>query len=90
MCGAQALYPVHRLLQSVSLAAPPPGRRMYARGALAVSLAQREHRRAGTSRLHLVMRLPRPAWGSLNITGDVRGWSFTDALSQARLEHDRV
>ena len=73
-------------MQYVSLAAPPPERGMFARGALAVTLAQREHRAAGASRLHLVMRLPRPAWGSLNITGDVRGWSFTDVLSQARPE----
>lgn len=80
----QALYPVHQLMQFVSLAAPPPERGMYAHGALAITLAQREHRRAGTSRLHLVMRLPRPGWGSLNITGDVRGWSFTAVLSQAR------
>ena len=80
----QALYPVHQLMQYISLAAPPPARGMFARGALAVALAQREHRAAGASRLHLVMRLPRPAWGSLNITGDVRGWSFTDVLSQAR------
>lgn len=81
---AQALYPVHQLMQYVSLAAPQPERGMFDRGALAVTLAQREHRAAGASRLHLVMRLPRPAWGSLNITGDVRGWSFTDVLSQAR------
>ena len=82
--STQALYPVHQLMQYVSLAAPAPERGMFGRGALAVSLAQREHRAAGASRLHLVMRLPRPAWGSLNITGDVRGWSFTDVLSQAR------
>ncbi|KAK9839614.1 hypothetical protein WJX81_000975 [Elliptochloris bilobata] len=83
----QALHPVARLMQYVSLAAPPPEPGMFARGALAITLAQREYRAANATRLHLVMRLPRPGWGSLNITGDVRGWSFTDKLSQEGPSH---
>ncbi len=78
---------MHRLMQYVSLAAPPPEPAMFRRGALAVKLAHREPRWPGQQRLHLVMQLPRPAWGSLNITGRLLAWSFTDELSQARRPH---
>ena len=72
-------------MQYVALAAPPPEAGMFRRGALAVRLAQREHRGPRRRRLHLVMELPRPAWGSLNITAaPLLAWSFTDQLSQAR------
>ncbi len=73
-------------MQFVALRAPPPPAALQRRGALNVRLARREARAGGRERLHLVLQLPRPAWGSLNITArgpvGLLAWSFTDALSQ--------
>ena len=76
----QALYPVPRLLRSVALPAPLPDARLFRHRAVEVKLAYAEAltrgRGSGLARLHLVMRLPKPGWGVLNVTGPVVAWSF--------------
>lgn len=37
------------------------------------------------NRLHLVMRLPKPGWGVLNVTGPVVAWSFAEEMPEVRL-----
>ena len=38
----------------------------------------------GLTRVHLEIRLPRPAWGALNVTGPVVAWSFAEEPPQVR------
>ena len=83
--GAQALYPVPRLLRSVALPAPPPDARLFRHEAVQVKLAYAEALRGQggvMSRLHLVMRLPKPGWGVLNVTGPVVAWSFAEEVPE--------
>lgn len=81
----QALYPVPRLLRSVALPAPPPDARLFRHEAVEVKLAYAEALRGqggGLNRLHLVMRLPKPGWGVLNVTGPVVAWSFAEEVPE--------
>ena len=39
----------------------------------------------GLTRVHLEIRLPRPAWGALNVTGPVVAWSFAEEPPQVWL-----
>lgn len=39
----------------------------------------------GLTRVHLEIRLPRPAWGALNVTGPVVAWSIAEEPPQVRL-----
>ncbi len=39
----------------------------------------------GLTRVHLEIRLPRPAWGAFNVTGPVVAWSIAEEPPQVRL-----
>ena len=39
----------------------------------------------GLTRVRLEIRLPRPAWGVLNVTGPVVAWSIAEEPPQVRL-----
>lgn len=85
---AQALYPVTNLMRSVALRAPPPAQEggLFRRERLRVRLSYAEARGGGggLNRLHMVMELPRPGWGVLNVTGPVVGWSFAAEVPGVR------
>ncbi|CAL8464405.1 g3940 [Coccomyxa elongata] len=73
----QALYPVGNLMRGVALPAPPVDTSLYRPGQMDVSLTGIEAAPSGNaSRLLLLMQTPWPAWGLLNVTGPVIGWSF--------------
>lgn len=75
-------------MRSVALPAPPPPAEggLSRRERLRVRLAYAEGRGGGgLNRLHMVMELPRPGWGVLNVTGPVVGWSFAEEVSGVRL-----
>ena len=75
----QALYPVGNLMRGVALPAPPVDAGLYQPGQLKVSLTGVETAPSGDgSRLLLLMRTPWPAWGLLNVTGPIVGWSFAE------------
>lgn len=66
-------------MKAVSLPAPKPDKSQFQYKKIAVVLLD-QYSSNGSSRLHLELRLPRPAWGTLNVTGPVTAWSFTDSL----------
>ncbi|KAK9905035.1 hypothetical protein WJX75_008341 [Coccomyxa subellipsoidea] len=76
----QALFPVGKMMRGVALPAPPPDSSIYRPGQLNISLTGVEPSPLGgkATRLSLLMQLPSPGWGSLNVTGPVVGWSFAE------------
>ena len=87
--SAQAMYPVGNLLRGVALLAPPADSSMYRPGQMRISLTGTEPSPSGSdvSRLSLLMQLPWPGWGLLNVTGPVVGWSFAEENPEVYSEH---
>lgn len=83
--AVQALYPVGNLMRGVALPAPPIDTGLYQPGQMKLSLTGVEAVPSGNaSRLLLVMKTPWPAWGLLNVTGPVVGWSFAEENPEVR------
>ncbi len=89
LLSAQAMYPVGNLLRGVALPAPPVDSSMYRPGQMRISLTGTEPSPSGSdvSRLSLLMQLPWPGWGLLNVTGPVVGWSFAEENPEVCSEH---
>lgn len=81
---AQVLHPAAEIMQPVSLLAPHPGPRPHAQ-LPAVRLMREEVGGAGrgSRRLHVELRLPAAgAFGSMNVSGPVAGWSLPPGALQ--------
>lgn len=71
----------------VALPAAPADNDLYQPGGISIELDKLEPAgevQSGGNRLHLVMQLPWPGWGLLNVTGPVVGWSFTSESNAVR------
>lgn len=73
--------------QGFALEAPAPNLAQWRCEDVNITLLRKEALLAsqGLSRVHLEIRLPRPAWGALNVTGPVVAWSFAEEPPQVRL-----
>lgn len=91
-CNVQALFPVEKMMRGVALPAPPPDSSIYRPGQLNISLTAVEPSPLGgkATRLSLLMQLPSPGWGSLNVTGPVVGWSFAEENPEVGAPHALV
>lgn len=77
----QAMHPVPNLMRGVALAAPAVDSSIYQPGQMTISLTGADPVPGrNVSRLHLLMQLPWPAWGVLNVTGPLQGWSYADTI----------
>ncbi len=77
-------------MRGVALPAPPVDASLYRPGQMKVSLTGIEAAPSGNaSRLLLLMQTPWPAWGLLNVTGPVIGWSFAQENPEVELKPAR-
>ena len=80
VCSMQSVYPLGRILQTVHLEAPAA--RKPTAGPLTTVTVEKEWVQNGVRHLEVLMQLPAPGWGVVNITSSgLQSWSFTESVS---------
>ena len=90
------MYPMHDMIRGKVFKASPPDPHLFAhpptlrlvsrvsRSSEASEQSTEGSCKAGeTERLKLVLQLPQPGVGVLNVTGSIQGWSLSDPLPQS-------